>query len=138
MTDEAVQRASDIAEIRLNVGDRPATESDRLFSDADLGVFLDREECDVNRATARTLRVIAGNYAMVLKKIDRDGLKTDGPAVAAELRQLADEFDAMSAPVHEILRTDADVARQETDDRDEIWTRWRERDLDRRYGAYYG
>ena len=112
MTDEAVQRASDIAEIRLNVGDRPATESDRLFSDADLAVFLDREECDVNRATARTLRVIAGNYAMVLKKIDRDGLKTDGPAVAAELRQLADEFDAMSAPVHEILRTDADVARQ--------------------------
>ena len=133
---EAEIRANDIAEMRLNVGDRPTAETDRLFSDADMGIFLDREGCDVNRATARALRVIAGNMVMVLKKIERDGLRTDGAAVSAELRKLADEFDSMSMPAHEILRTDEDVARHEADERDALWQRYRDRELGRRYGGY--
>ena len=131
------QLAADIAELRLNVGDRPQQDTDRLFSDADLGVFLAREDGDVNRATARALRVIAGNMAMVLKVIERDELRTDGAAVSAELRQLADSFDEMSAQPHTILRSEEDVARQAANEREERWQRYRERRLDWRYGGYY-
>ena len=129
-------RTNNIAEMRLNIGDRPAAATDRLFSDADLGVFLDREVNEVNRATARALRVMAGNYVMVLKKIERDGLRTDGTAMSAELRQLADEFDAMAQSPHEILRTEDDVDRHEANERAELFDRYRERNLDRRYGGF--
>lgn len=131
------QRLKEIAELRLNIGDRPQLETDRLFSDEDLNVFLTREDGDVNRATARALRVIAGNMAMVLKVIERDELRTDGAAVSAELRQLADSFDEMSAQPHTILRSEEDIARQQANEREERWQRYRERRLNRRYGGYY-
>ena len=135
LTEEEI-RANNIAEIRLNIGDRPTAETDRLFSDADLGVFLARENDDTDLATARALRQIAGNAVMVLKLIKRDGLETNGPAMSAELRKVADEFEAMAVSGHEILRTEEDAARHEADERDELWTRYRERDLDRRYGGF--
>ena len=133
---EAEIRANNIAAVRLNIGDRPTLESDRLFSDADVGIFLEMEGDDTDRATARALRVIAGNMVMVLKKIERDGLRTDGPAVAAELRRQAEEYDAMSVETSQVLRTDEDVARADADERDETYVRYRERELDRRYGGF--
>ena len=134
LTEEQILE-NNIAEIRLNIGDRPAEETDRLFSDADLGVFLARED-DTDLATARALRQIAGSAVMVLKMIKRVGLEVNGPAMSAELRKLADDFEAMAVSGHEILRTEEDAARHEADERDELWTRYRERGLDRRYGGF--
>ena len=40
---------------------------------------------------------MATNEAVVSKKIRTEDLSTDGPAVAAQLRLLADEYDARQA-----------------------------------------
>ena len=46
------------------------------------------------RTVAAALRTIAASEVLVSKKIRTQDLQTDGPAVAAELRALAREWDA--------------------------------------------
>ena len=48
----------------------------------------------VERTVASALRTIAASEVLVSKKIQSQDLSTDGPAVSAELRALAREWDA--------------------------------------------
>lgn len=61
-----------------------------LFTDDQIEAFLSVEGGIVKRAAALVLETIATSEALVSKKIrTSDGLSTDGPAVAAELRARA-------------------------------------------------
>lgn len=69
------------------------------FSDEEIDVFLELEG-SVRRAAAMALEVIAVNEALLQKRIVILHLETDGPALAAELRNLAKslrEQDKLSA-----------------------------------------
>ena len=65
-----------------------------LFSDAQLQGFITLYQGSIKRAAARALRTVAASEVLVGKKIRTQDLQTDGPAVAAELRALAREWDA--------------------------------------------
>lgn len=83
-----VDPASDIGRVRLLISDVDA--SAPLFTDEQIQAFLDMEGGTVKRAAATALDTIASSEALVSKKISTsDGLSTDGPAVARELRQQA-------------------------------------------------
>lgn len=65
-------------------------EEDPLFTDAQIQAFLTLEGSDTRLAAAQALDTIASSEALVSKKVrTADGLATDGPAVAAELRARA-------------------------------------------------
>lgn len=49
---------------------------------------------DTRRAGARALRVMAASEVLISKVIETQDLSTDGRAVSAELRALADQLDA--------------------------------------------
>lgn len=78
--------------VRLLVNDTDT--SDAIFDDGEIGVFLTMRDDDVFLAAATALRTIAGNEALVSKKIKLLDLSTDGPAVAKALRELAAEYEA--------------------------------------------
>lgn len=73
---------TDIATIRLLIPDR--NESDAIFSDEEIGVFLILE-VGVKRAAALALETIASDQALVLKVQTTGQLKTDGKALAEAL-----------------------------------------------------
>lgn len=58
------------------------------FSDEEIDAFLEMEGT-FRRAAAMALEVIAVNEALIQKRIVALHLETDGPALAAELRNLA-------------------------------------------------
>jgi hypothetical protein len=60
-----------------------------IFEDDELSAFYELERSSLRRACALILETIASNEAYVLKRITALDLQTDGPAVAAELRQRA-------------------------------------------------
>lgn len=60
-----------------------------LFTDAQITAFLTLESSNVRLAAAQALDTIASSEALVGKKIRTQDLQTDGPAVAAELRERA-------------------------------------------------
>lgn len=66
--------------------------SDYVFNDDEIDAFLDMES-HVYRAAGLAMRTLAGNEALVFKRITILELKTDGPATAKELRELAKSFD---------------------------------------------
>lgn len=51
---------------------------------------------DTRRAGARALRIMAASEVLISKVIKTQDLSTDGRAVSAELRALADQLDAES------------------------------------------
>lgn len=63
-----------------------------VFTDEDLDTFLQLRYGNVLLAAALALNTLAANEALVSKRITFLELTTDGPAVAAELRQLAMQF----------------------------------------------
>jgi hypothetical protein len=63
-----------------------------IFSDLEINTFLESRG-SVNLAAAAALRTIAANEAQVSKRIKFLELSTDGPAVAKELRALAQELE---------------------------------------------
>ncbi|VXA92505.1 hypothetical protein [Citricoccus sp. K5] len=77
--------------VRLNITD--LDENAPLLSDDMITGLLVASDENVNRATARALRIIATSEVLVAKKIRTQDLSSDGPAVAAELRAQADEYD---------------------------------------------
>lgn len=77
---------TDVGKVRLLVMDNNA--SSYTFEDEEIDVFL-AMETGVKRASALALETIASNEAFVLKRIEVLDLKTDGPAVAKELRERA-------------------------------------------------
>jgi hypothetical protein len=65
-----------------------------LIPDDQLNAYLAIAGGKLYKAAADTLRALSANEALVSKKIRTEDLSTDGPAVAAQLRLLADEYDA--------------------------------------------
>lgn len=99
-----VDPTTDIGKIRLLATDLSETEP--LFEDAQIEAFLAVESDNVKRAAALALETIAVSEALVGKRIrTSDGLSTDGPAVAKELRERA-----------RALRDQADVEAGDPDD----------------------
>lgn len=64
-----------------------------IFEDDEIQMFLDERGGVPKLAAADALRTVAGNEAQVQKRITFLELKTDGPAVAKELRELADSLE---------------------------------------------
>lgn len=60
-----------------------------IFTDEELNAFLTINGNNVFLAAADALDIIAANQAYVLKVISNNGLSTNGPAVAASLRETA-------------------------------------------------
>ncbi len=80
--------ATDVGMIRLLITD--LDEAFPLFTDVQVGAFLTAEGNNVKRAAALACETIAVSEALVSKKLTTgDGLQTDGPAVAKELRERA-------------------------------------------------
>jgi hypothetical protein len=73
-----------------------------VFQDTEIAAFLTMESDSIKRAAALALETIAANQVLVLKVIELLEIKTDGAAVARELRlragllrdQAAAEIDA--------------------------------------------
>jgi len=83
-----VDPSTDIGRVRLLATD--LNDVDPLFEDTQIGAFLTIESGNVKRAAALALETIAVSEVLVSKKITTsDGLSTDGPAVAKELRDRA-------------------------------------------------
>ena len=78
--------------LRLNLAD-PAGDTE-LLSRNDLTALYAAAGGSVERTVASALRTIAASEVLVSKKIRSQDLQTDGPAVSAELRALAREWDA--------------------------------------------
>jgi chromosomal replication initiation ATPase DnaA len=84
-----VTAADDERQVRLLISD---TDPSPLFSTTEIADFLAINADSVRRAAAQALDTIASNEALVSKKITTQDLQTDGPAVAASLRQAATEL----------------------------------------------
>lgn len=80
--------------VRLYITDDTDDPEKQLFSDARITDVWDDQGGSLARTVATLLRVIAASEALVSKKISTQDLSTDGPAVAAELRAQAKEWDA--------------------------------------------
>jgi len=86
-----------IDRVRMLITDVGGQDGDSyVFSDVEIETFLDMAGDSVYRASAQALRVLAANEALVSKRITFLELKTDGPAVAKELRELAKELDTIA------------------------------------------
>lgn len=77
-------------DVRLLIADTDP--ANRIFSTQQIARFLAMNGDSVKRAAAQAFDAIAGNEAMVSKKIRTQDLQTDGPAVAAALRAQATEL----------------------------------------------
>jgi hypothetical protein len=88
---------SDVTDVRLLISDVGGdSEVDFIFEDADIERFLELRGNNVFRAASTALRTIAGNEALVSKRIKFLELTTDGPAVSKELRELAKELETIA------------------------------------------
>ena len=58
------------------------------------GIGAEPDAAEFGDGDVNTLRTIAASEVLVSKKIQSQDLSTDGPAVSAELRALAREWDA--------------------------------------------
>lgn len=91
MTDYDVN--NEIGKVRLLISDVGGPDGKSfLFDDKEIQAFLDLRGT-IHLAAATALRSIAGNEAQVSKRITFLELKTDGPAVAKELRELAKSYE---------------------------------------------
>lgn len=87
--------ATDIGQVRLLITD--VDEAAPLFTDAQLAAFLTMEG-SAKLAAATALETIARSEVLISKKISTsDGLSTDGPAVAKELRESARQLREQAA-----------------------------------------
>lgn len=78
--------STNAGKVRLRIAD--TSSSLPQFQDAEIEAFLSMEGT-VLRAAAAALETIAVNEALIQKRIVALHLETDGPALAAELRNLA-------------------------------------------------
>lgn len=82
-----------LGQVRLLIND--AREPDeQVFSDPEIGSFLELEGQSVKLAAAQALDTIADDEALTSKVIRSQDLQTDGAAVAAQLRERAKSLRA--------------------------------------------
>src|SRR5690625_1885564 len=79
--------------VRYNLGEDPEDHETYLLPDSALEVWAETFDMNPDLVTARALRVIAANETLRSKKISTQDLSTDGPAVSAELRAVADIYE---------------------------------------------
>lgn len=91
---DAIDYGSPVGLVRLNITDTDADPDKRLLTDDQIQAWLDSAGGSVNRATYRALLTIAASTVLISKKIRTQDLSTDGPAEAAALRALAQEYKA--------------------------------------------
>ena len=77
--------------VRLLVAD--VDTSNELLTDAQYEQLLELEDDNVWLAAAAALRIMATSETLVQKRIRLLDLQTDGPAVSAELRKIADGYE---------------------------------------------
>lgn len=90
---------TDVGKVRLLIAD--LDETSPLFEDDQIQAFLDMWASSVFRAAAQAADAIAVSEVLVSKKIKTQDLSTDGPAVAKELRALAETLRMRAAEVDE-------------------------------------
>ena len=91
-----IDYSSPVGQVRLLIPD--TDEANLLLTDEQIGAFLALEGGAVKLATAQALDAIASSEALISKKLTTvDGASTDGPAVAAELRQRAQALREQAA-----------------------------------------
>ena len=81
-----------VDDVRLLTADLDA--ENPVLSDDQYVKLLQLYKGDTRRAGARALRVMAASEVLISKVIKTQDLSTDGRAVSAELRALADQLDA--------------------------------------------
>lgn len=94
---EPIDYETPLGMVRLNITDTSEDPAARLLTDDQIRGLLTAASDSVYGATARALRLIATSEVLVSKKIRTQDLSTDGPAVAAELRAQAREYDDLAA-----------------------------------------
>lgn len=98
-----------VGQVRLLISDvqlrrdpmSPAAPGEYYFSDAFINGYLTINSGNVFHAAADALTALAANDALVSKKIRKENLQTDGPAVANALRLLAQDLRARGNRVQE-------------------------------------
>ena len=90
------------SQLRKDPGD-PSLPAEYYFSDAFLEGFLTINSGNVFHAAASALTSLAANEALVSKKIRKENLQTDGPAVTNALRLLAQDYVVRGNKAQEIL-----------------------------------
>jgi hypothetical protein len=97
--------ATDAGKVRLIIKDTDTADTAKqIFQDAEIDAFLELQDGDVKLAAAEALDTIASSQTLTLKKLKLGDIGTDGPAVAASLRnhaaslraQVADSGDAFA------------------------------------------
>lgn len=96
---EPIDYTSTVGQVRLLVGD---VTDPFIFQDEQIEGFLTLAGGNIKRASASALLVIAGNEALLYKYVRTDDLLVDGPKVAAELRQQADDLKEEAAADAEV------------------------------------
>ena len=82
-------------QVRLLISDVSTDLAVRLFNEAQLETFLSLHGGSIYRAAARALRTVATSELLTSKVLRlQNGTTTDGAKVSAELRALADTYDA--------------------------------------------
>jgi len=85
---------TDQGKVRLLISDIGGADgASFLFEDDEIAAFLALNENNIRLSAAEALRAIAGNEVQVSKRIKFLELSTDGPAVAKELRALAESLE---------------------------------------------
>jgi hypothetical protein len=108
---------TDAGKVRMLIGDtREESPNFPMFDDAEIAAFLTMEGESFKAAAALALETIAGQEALVHKKIKLLGgdIETDGPAVAESLRKTAAAWRAQedSAPAFAIAEQAETVFQQ--------------------------
>jgi hypothetical protein len=94
--------SSPVGQLRLLISDSqqrkdpgdPSLPAEYYFSDSFLGGFLALNASNLKLAAADALLALATNESMVSKKIRKENLQTDGPAVTNALRLVAQDYRA--------------------------------------------
>lgn len=112
---------AEVQQVRLWAADLDA--DNQLLTDAHYADLIDSNAGSLRLAAADALEIMALSEVLVSKKIRTQTLSTDGPAVSAELRALADRHRAAAAAIEseffEIVDTLPDDCTPERVDR---WT----------------
>ena len=100
---------SNVGKVRLLIADSqlradpldPEADPEYYYSDGFIEGFLAISSDNLYYAAADALTAFASNEAMVSKKIRKENLQTDGPAVANALRLLAQDYRARGNKLQE-------------------------------------
>lgn len=90
------------SQLRKDPGD-PTLPAEYYFSDGFLSGFISMNDGNLKLAAADALLALATNESMVSKKIRKENLQTDGPAVTNALRLVAQDYRVQGKADRELL-----------------------------------